>query len=128
MANISLSISLCLAIMVTLSQSGYGSDYGSDYGTDYGTDYGSDTTVKECYSCIYHVRKGAEAGLPNCADPFDEAGIPRVACRGSCAKIRHETSSDDFTLARTCMPNCVTRTYDDGYTHCCQEHLCNSSI
>ncbi len=69
----------------------------------YGSGGGSE---QNCYSCTYHVRKGHTSGLENCADPFNEQGIPLVPCRGSCAEIYYELSSTEFTKTRTCLPYC----------------------
>jgi len=128
---------MCLALLSivvkrTVSQFANYNDYGDTKNDNnlYGNyDYGYEEPPEEimCYTCTYHVRKGAAAGLEGCRDPFISEGIPEVPCRGDCAKIYHKISDNEYSVSRVCLPGCRSVMDSKGYTECCEGSLCNST-
>lgn len=94
---------------------------------DYGQDYNQGETSILCYVCTYHVRQGHTSGLENCRDPFYKYSIPEVECQGPCAKIYSKAGDTEYTINRSCLPNCKDMSDELGYTECCYNSLCNGA-
>jgi hypothetical protein len=111
-------------------------DYGNydDYDDQYnGQSYEYGAPVDDsvlCYTCEYDVSmvegKKYVEGHENCNDPFVSLDIPQIKCKNAqCSKKYMKKTGELFSIRRGCLPNCLDRKDESGYTECCSTRLCN---